>query len=79
MLNKKIKILRTTVLSLFLVAGMGTGLLLNTTSAEAFSGCTYSYCQNGSCYSNQNQTSCASSNGQLPCTGQINCQSPPDK
>ena len=77
MLKKQIKTFRLVMLVLFLVAGMGTGHLLNANSAEASGSCQYTYCSGGQCYSNQNMTSCASPDGQLPCTGHINCQKEP--
>ncbi len=67
------KFIQFVTLSLFLLLGMGTAYLTNVDVAVASGGCTFTYCDNGSCEPNDNMTSCASDDGQLPCDGHLNC------
>jgi len=72
-----IKNLHILVFTLFLICGWGVASLINTSQASASSGCSYTYCDNGECRSNQNMTDCASPDGTPPCTTHLNFQPDP--
>lgn len=70
-LSKKLK--QACIVSLFLILGMGSALLLNTVNAQAISDCPTNICDMGDCDTNGNTTYCASPTGEPPCTETIIC------